>query len=78
MLARAEAGSAYRPARQLWVRTRHGHYLPSPEMQLRAGEGWQPVGEAMNLPWIDRGCGSERPYGVRPAALFARIGSETA
>ena len=73
VLARAEADSAYRPARQLWARTRHGHYLPNPDMQLRAGDGWRPVLEVMNLAWIDRGCGSDKPYRPQPAAAFAHI-----
>ena len=67
MLARAEAHSTYQPARRLWVRTKNGHYFPNPEMQLRAGEGWQPVYEQMALAWIDRGCGREIDHRPRPA-----------
>jgi hypothetical protein len=77
VLARAEARSAYRPARKLWVRTQNGYYLPNPAMLLRvagggvidAGEGWVPTFDAMALDWIDRGCGNDDPYRVRPAAL---------
>lgn len=76
VLARAEAGSAYRPARQLWVRSRHGHYLPNPAMRLRDGDTWRPVYEVMNLAWIDRGCGREKDYWPRPAAMVARLGRD--
>lgn len=69
VLARAEAESPYRPSRQLWVRCRHGHYLPNPAMQLRDGDTWRPVYEVMNLAWIDRGCGREKDYWPRPAAM---------
>jgi hypothetical protein len=68
VLARAEHDSSYRPARQLWVRTTNGHYLPSPRMQLRvrAPEGaeaegdrivWRPVYAVLNLSWVDAGTG---------------------
>lgn len=68
VLARAECDSTYRPARQLWVRTRMGHYLPNPQMQLRvraaagsevAGETmvWRPVYDVLNLDWVDAGTG---------------------
>ena len=67
VLARAEVHSSYQPARRLWVRTKNGHYFPNPEMQLRAGEGWQPVYEQMALAWIDRGCGREIDHRPRPA-----------
>ncbi len=60
VLARAEVHSPYEPARQLWVRTRNGHYLPNPLMQLRVhgdkdGPGWRPVFEVLNLPWVAAG-----------------------
>ncbi|MFN8867641.1 MAG: AAA family ATPase [Pseudomonadota bacterium] len=67
VLARAEVNSSYQPARRLWVRTKNGHYFPNPAMQLRAGEGWQPVYERMALTWIDRGCGRETEHRPRPA-----------
>ncbi len=35
VLARAEVGSAYLPARKLWVRARNGHYLPNPALQRK-------------------------------------------
>jgi len=77
VLARAEAGSPYRPARQLWVRSRHGHYLPNPAMQVRDGDAWRPVYELLNLVWIDRGCGRDKDYAPRPAAVVARLGAGT-
>lgn len=75
VLSRAEAASAYRPSRQLWVRSRHGHYLPNPTMQLRDGDSWRPVFEVMNLAWIDRGCGREAGYWRRPAAVVEQLAS---
>jgi hypothetical protein len=74
VLARAEVDSDYRPARRLWRRARHGRYVPNPALLLRRGEGWQPVYEALNLAWIDRGCGDATPYGVRPAQLLGQLG----
>lgn len=38
--ARAELRSNYQPARQLWARSRNGHYFPNPAMQLRLGAAW--------------------------------------
>lgn len=67
VLARAEVHSSYQPARRLWVRTKNGHYFPNPDMQLRAGEGWQSVYEQMALTWIDRGCGREIDRRPRPS-----------
>ncbi len=64
VLARAELRSSYQPARRLWVRTKNGHYFPNPQMQLRVGDGWQPVYERLALDWIDSGCG--RDIGLRP------------
>lgn len=67
VLARAEVHSSYQPARRLWVRTKNGHYFPNPQMQLRAGDGWQPVYEHLALSWIDRGCGREIDHRPRPS-----------
>ncbi len=67
VLARAEVHSSYQPARRLWVRTKNGHYFPNPQMQLRVGDGWQPVYERLALHWIDRGCGREISYLPRPS-----------
>ena len=58
VLARAEAGSSYRPARRLWVRERLGHYLPNPALQLRVrqpdgSEAWRPIYEVLNAAWLD-------------------------
>ena len=73
VLARAEVDSSYKPARKLWARTRNGHYLPNPGMQLRHGDGWRPVYDALALDWVDRGSGNESPYRTRPAAAVARL-----
>ncbi len=73
VLARAEVDSGYKPARKLWARTRNGHYLPNPAMQLRRGEGWQPVYEALELGWIDRGTGRDGVVGTGPAGAVARL-----
>lgn len=67
VLARAEVRSSYLPARRLWVRAKNGHYFPNPQLQLRAGEGWQPVYERLALEWIDRGCGRAIDHRPRPA-----------
>lgn len=66
VLARAELRSSYRPARQLWARTRQGHYLPNPALKLRQGEGWQAVYEVMALDWVDRGCGNDAIWTLGP------------
>ncbi|MDZ7856550.1 UvrD-helicase domain-containing protein [Sphaerotilus sp.] len=82
VLARAECDSTYRPARQLWVRTRVGHYLPNPQMQLRvraaagdevAGERmvWRPVYDVLNLDWVDAGTG--RVDGFLPGYTYAEV-----
>ena len=73
VLARAESGSTYRPARKLWVRARNGYYLPNPEMQLRVGDSWVPVYEALALAWIDQGCGRDELYGVRPTNIVKQL-----
>jgi hypothetical protein len=42
----------------LWVRTRNGHYLPNPLLQLRSARDaqvWEPVYKVLNLPWIALG-----------------------
>lgn len=78
VLSRAEVDSSYRPARQLFARARHGHYLPNPEMLLRQGEGWRPVYDALGLDWLEAGCGSEEAYRRAPAAAVARLGAEPA
>ncbi|WP_232540279.1 ankyrin repeat domain-containing protein [Azohydromonas aeria] len=74
VLARAEADSDYQPARRLWRRARHGRYVPNPALLLRHGQAWQPVYEALNLAWFDRGCGGEARYWMRPAQLLAQLG----
>ena len=73
VLARGEVESSYRPARKLWARTQNGHYLPNPELQLRRGEGWQPVYEALKLDWVDKGTPTDEMFSVRPAGVVARL-----
>ena len=73
VLARAEVDSAYQPARKLWARTRNGHYLPNPALQLRQGDGWQPVYEVLKLEWVDRGTGTDRAFSNRPALAVTRM-----
>ena len=73
VLARAEVGSAYKPARKLWARTRNGHYLPNPGMLLRKAEGWQPVYDALRLEWVDHGTGTDEQFHTRPASVVARL-----
>ena len=59
VLARAEVDSQYQPARKLWLRTKNGHYLPNPNLQLRTPSAndslWQPVMQVLNVPWVDAG-----------------------
>ena len=63
VLARAEVHSPYQPARQLWVRTFNGHYLPNPVLQLRVSrkgvaacaQAWERVYTVLNLPWVESG-----------------------
>ena len=78
VLARAEIDSKYKPARKLWARTRNGHYLPNPGLQVRRGDGWQPIYEALRLDWIDRGCGSHRILGWRPALIVETLSERLA
>ena len=79
VLARAEVGSAYQPARRLWLRTRNGHYLPNPALRLRVrgGDGqqsWQPVYEVLQLPIIERGNGR---LAWQPGPSYRRLMRET-
>ncbi len=59
VLARAEVGSGYRPARKLWQRRSVGYYMPAPDMRLRRttadGEAWVPIAEALVLAAVDNG-----------------------
>ena len=61
VLARAEVGSAYRPARKLWKRRETGYYAPAPDLKLRRmtadGETWTSIAEAMNLAAVADGAG---------------------
>ena len=70
VLARAEVGSHYEPARRLWMRWRNGYYVPNPTMRLRVPgtdgqEEWQPVHAAMALRRVLAGNG----YGAARTAL---------
>ena len=79
VLARGEVDGSYRPARQLFARARHRHYLPNPAMLLlRQGEGWVPVYDWLGLHWLEAGCGSVEPYQRTPAAVVARLGTAAA
>jgi hypothetical protein len=73
VLARADVDSGYKPARKLWARTRNGHYLPNPAMQLRRDDGWQPVYDALRLDWVDRGSGTDDTFRARPALVVGRL-----
>lgn len=73
VLARGEVDSSYQPARRLWTRAGHGHYLPNPAMQLRRDEGWVAVYEALNLAWIDAGTGGEGFYRPGPAEVVGML-----
>jgi hypothetical protein len=72
VLARAEVGSPYQPARLLWARTGHGRYLPNPDMRLRVGDAWHPVYEALALDWVDRGCRNAKRYWPSPLEQVAK------
>ncbi len=71
VLARAEVDSGYRPARKLWKRVWHGHYLPSSAMSVRSGEGWRPVYEAYALDWIEAGCVADDAFSGSPSQWLA-------
>ena len=75
VLARAEIGSAYQPARKLWARASNGYYLPNPALQLRSGDTWIPAYEVMALEWVDRGCGDGDLYRPKPLELVASLGT---
>ena len=69
VLARAEIGSGYRPARKLWKRREVGYYVPAPDMKLRRktaeGEAWVPIAEALSLAAVRDG-GEGRLFDVYP------------
>jgi hypothetical protein len=59
VLARAEEGSTYRPARKLWRRERTGHYVPSATTRLRVVddqgvESFRPLAELLRVRELDR------------------------
>ena len=58
VLARAEEGSAYRPARRLWRRERQGNYVPSANTRLRTvgdegAETFRPLAELLRVGMLD-------------------------
>ena len=67
VLARAEIGSGYRPARKLWKRRELGYYMPAPDMKLRRktaeGEAWIAVVDALELATV-RDAGEGRLFDV--------------
>lgn len=73
ILARAEVGSRYQPARKLWVRMAHGEYLPNPDLLLRVKEQgafvWKPLVNALNLHDIDLPHAYEADF--RAATIYA-------
>ena len=73
VLARGEIDSSYRPARQLFARSRHGHYLPNPALLLRHGDGWREVYGVLALEWIDLGCKSEGYWDDSPTQRVALL-----
>jgi hypothetical protein len=58
VLARAEVGSTYRPARKLWRRERVGNYVPSEHALLRTAdergaESFRSIPEMLRIPLLD-------------------------
>jgi len=58
VLARAEEGGSYRPARRLWKRERTGHYVPSPTTRLRVvdddgRESFRPLADLLRVSFLD-------------------------
>jgi hypothetical protein len=51
LLARNEVQSTYPSSRRLWVRERHGHYLPNPALEVRVREAWVPVLQLLGVDW---------------------------
>jgi len=73
VLARAEIESGYRPARRLWTRTRHGHYLPNPAMSLRVRDDWRAVYQVFALGWVETGSVEEHPFDGTPSQRLRLI-----
>ena len=76
VLARGEVDSGYRPARQLFARARHGHYLPNPAMLLRQSDAWLGVYDLLALEWIDMGCDADDHFRGSPAQVVASLGRD--
>ena len=74
VLARAEIGSSYRPARKLWKRREVGFYVPAPDLKLRRktsdGEAWVSIADALSLKAVCAGSEGSffDEYAVEPEA----------
>jgi hypothetical protein len=59
VLARAEVGSNYRPARKLWKRREVGYYVPASDLKLRRktsdSETWVQIADALNVTAVSAG-----------------------
>ncbi|MCV2356565.1 hypothetical protein LNV09_20685 [Paucibacter sp. B2R-40] len=42
-------------------------------MLLRRQDGWAPVYEALNLDWIDRGCGADTEFRLPQKEIVRRL-----
>jgi hypothetical protein len=52
LLARNEVDSTATPNRRLWIRVRHGFYMPNPALRLRVTDArgdatWAPIDEVL-------------------------------
>jgi hypothetical protein len=45
----------------------------NPQVQLRAGDGWQPIYEQLVIDWLDRGCSSDGAHRPRPAKAIRSL-----
>ena len=72
VLARAEVGSGYRPARKLWKRREVGYYVPALDLKLRRktaeGEAWVAIPDALSLTAVRAGSRGHffDAYGLTP------------
>ena len=67
VMARAEVGSAYRPARKLWKRRETRYYAPAPDLKLRRKTGRRNVD--VNCRRDEPSCGGGR----RRRVVFRRL-----
>jgi hypothetical protein len=77
VLARGEVDSSYRPARKLWTRVQHGHYLPNPAMAIRVGADWRPVYQVFALDWIETGSVRDDRFSGTPSQRLRGATEET-